>query len=177
MAHTCCINGHGMWNGNEKPCVEAYRVNFFRDLVKKEPDCVIHHDDFFGKYQYIYDCTEGHPGESLDIWYCDQCGSFVVFVDWDKYSLDYSPCPKQSAGRNLNYKNWEEYIAFRNISDDSEAFHDYCEGRNPLDALQTFGFKERYYLSPDKECIVKVEEGKGITKNYKCVQRCDFLQR
>lgn len=173
MAKTACINGHGMWSGDGGPCVEAYRVNFFRNLVKREPDCVILHD-FSGKYPYIYDCTDDVPGEDLDIWYCDECGSFVVFVDWDKYRLDYSPCTKESVGRSQNYKEWEEYIAFRENSDDDDAFHDYCDGRNPLDALLTYGFKTKYYLSPDKEYIVKVEEGEEITKVFKLVSSRDL---
>ncbi|MBE5851170.1 MAG: hypothetical protein E7298_13725 [Lachnospiraceae bacterium] len=39
MAHASCPNGHGMWNGDGKPVVWAFRVGFFRDFMKTHPDC------------------------------------------------------------------------------------------------------------------------------------------
>ena len=37
MAHTSCPSGHSMWNGDGKPVVYAFRINFFKDFVKKYP--------------------------------------------------------------------------------------------------------------------------------------------
>ena len=169
MVKASCINGHGMWNGEGTPSVQAYRVGFFRDLMKREPDCVIHHD-FSGKYPYIIDCLDDAPEENPDIWYCDECGSFAVFTDVERERLDYCPCAEDDFRESFNDREWEEYIVIRSISDDYDAFHDYCEGRNPLDALLTYGFKSRFWYSPDRKYIVKTEEGKGITKIYKLVR-------
>lgn len=39
MAHASCPSGHGMWNGDGKPIVRAFRLDFFRDFMKEHPDC------------------------------------------------------------------------------------------------------------------------------------------
>ncbi len=174
MAHTKCINGHTMWDGDGKPSVEAYRIGFFRELLDRDPDCIINHDDFYGKYPYIYDCADGIPGEELDIWYCDECSSFLVFIDGEKERLDYIPCDIESVDNDLNYKEWEEYIAFREASETFEMFHDFCDGKSPLEALLTFGFKDRYFLSPDKRVIVRIENEKGITAIFKLARHIVF---
>ena len=173
MAHAACINGHIMWNGVGTPVVEAYRIGFFRELLQKEPDCVINHDHS-GKYPYIYDCVDGVPGEELDIWYCDECGAFIVFVNCDEERLDYTPCDVRAAEDVSDFELWQEYVAFRENSDDYEAFHDYCDGKSPLDALLTYGFKYRYHLSPDREYILRAEKGKGITAAFRLAQHVDF---
>ena len=36
MAHTSCPSGHSMWNGDGKPVVYAFRVNFFKDIAGYE---------------------------------------------------------------------------------------------------------------------------------------------
>ena len=41
MAHTYCPNGHEMWNGDGKPVVYAFRVDFFRNFMKVHPDAVL----------------------------------------------------------------------------------------------------------------------------------------
>ena len=52
MGKAACINGHYLWDGDGKSCVEAYRLNFFRELMRREPDCVIH-GDYPSKYLAI----------------------------------------------------------------------------------------------------------------------------
>jgi len=44
MAHASCPNGHGMWNGDGKPVVWAFRVGYFRDFMKRHPDCKLDED-------------------------------------------------------------------------------------------------------------------------------------
>ena len=173
MAHAVCINGHRMWDGDGTPSAEAYRINFFRELQNKEPDCVIHHD-FSGTYPYIYDCVDDDPGEDLDIWCCDACGAFAVFVNRGKERFDYMPCMKETVDSDFDYTTWEEYIAFRVHSEDYEAFHNHSEGKKPLDALLSYDFKEKYYVSPDKELIVKAARKKGIGQVYKLIQHKVF---
>ena len=172
MAHASCINGHSLWDGDGTPCAEAYRLGFFRDLLQREPDCVILHD-FSGKYPYIYDCTDGVEGEDLNIWICDDCGSFFIFVNWDKERYDYVPCDANDVSE-IDTTGWEEYIVFRDTSDDFERFHDYCEGKSPLDALLTYGFQKRYWLSPDKKVILVKDTSGNATAAYSLARHIDF---
>ena len=52
MAHASCPSGHGMWNGNGKPVVWAFRVGYIREFVKEHPDCILSDD---GYYWQMYD--------------------------------------------------------------------------------------------------------------------------
>ena len=75
MAKATCPNGHGMWNGDGKTDIWAFRVGFFREFLKKHPDCILNEDS---DYREIYDCVWDVPGEDLDCWYCDKCKGLVV---------------------------------------------------------------------------------------------------
>ena len=68
MAHASCPNGHGMWDGDGKPIVWAFRVGFIRDFMKAHPDCKL---DRESEYWQMYDCVDDVPGEDLDCWYCE----------------------------------------------------------------------------------------------------------
>ena len=41
MAHASCPNGNGMWDGDGKPVVWAFRIGFFCDFMKAHPVLLI----------------------------------------------------------------------------------------------------------------------------------------
>ena len=117
MSHALCPNGHGMWNGDGKPDVWAFRVGYFRDFMKAHPDCKLDEDS---EYWQLYDCVDDIPGEDLNCWYCDECKGLVVYVDIARYDFKRMETipdvkPEELAG-------WEEYIALRDrlLSDISD---------------------------------------------------------
>ena len=108
MAHTSCPSGHSMWNGDGKPVVYAFRINFFKDFVKKYPYFQLGNDEYLSQ---IYDCVDGIRGEDLDCWYCDECKGLVVFVNHIRYNFKImDKLPEINMDELLA---WEEYIALR----------------------------------------------------------------
>lgn len=85
MAHTLCICGHDMWNGNGEPIIWAFRVDAIRAFSQRYPDRVFSSDPFF----QMNDCVYGDPQEDLDCWYCSECHSLAVFMDADRTRLDF----------------------------------------------------------------------------------------
>lgn len=59
-------NGHDMWNGDGKPVVEAFRIEYLREYTKAHPECRLYEDP---RYWQLYDCVHNVPGEDLDCWY------------------------------------------------------------------------------------------------------------
>ena len=171
MAKTACINGHPMWNGDGKPVVYAFRVGFFQDYVKKYPDRVLGMEpDEDGWFYQMYDCVDDAPGEDLDCWYCDECGSLAVFVDHLRYDYIRADLPPEmtldmTAG-------WEDYIALRDRP--FEDFQDYYEGMNPMDAISTYPFTYRYKVSPDKKQIVAYDADNNIAFGFELARFIDF---
>ena len=159
MAHASCPNGHGMWNGDGKPVVWAFRVNFFRDFMKGHPDCILGMD---GKYGELFDCVEDVPGEDLDCWYCDECKGVVVFVDLLRY--DYIRMEKLPPVAINEVADWEEYIALREA--EFEDFQAYYEGKSPVEAIENYPFKFKYRLSPDKRSIYAFDRTGDIQFGY-----------
>lgn len=146
MAHTSCPNGHGMWNGDGKPVVWAFRVGFFRDFEKTHPGCVLDYDT---DYWQMYDCVDDIHGEDLDCWYCDECKGLVVYVDLARYDFKrMESLPDIELGE---LEGWEDYIAMRN--QEFEDFQEFYEGKKPMDAIEQYDFKYRFKLSPDKKTI------------------------
>ena len=80
MAHCNCINGHYMWNGDGKPIVWVFSVDYIKDMVKSYPDLIILCDDM-----EIYDLY--NDANDLDCWYCDECKSLAVFVSHYRYDF------------------------------------------------------------------------------------------
>ena len=145
MAHAQCINGHSMWDGDLKPSVEVYRVGYIKDFMREHPDC--HLGDEI--CPYIYDCTDGVLHEELDVWYCDDCKSVVVFDGDDRY--DYVLFETEKNIKYHDLKEWQEYIAMR--WEEFEKFCDFGRGKSPLEAIETFKFKYHYKVSNDKRLI------------------------
>ena len=159
MAHTSCPSGHSMWNGDGKPVVYAFRINFFKDFVKKYPYFQLGNDEYLSQ---IYDCVDGIRGEDLDCWYCDECKGLVVFVDHMRYNFKImDKLPEINMDKLLA---WEEYIALRDH--DFEEFQDYYEGMNPLLAIESYTFKYRYRVSPDKNCFYAINQNGKVEFGY-----------
>ncbi|MBQ9031049.1 MAG: hypothetical protein IJ106_06300 [Parasporobacterium sp.] len=59
--------------------VWIFRVNFFRDYMKKHPGFVLADGSIYD--MQIYDCVYDVPGENLDGWYCEKCKGLVIYVD------------------------------------------------------------------------------------------------
>lgn len=146
MAHTACPNGHDMWNGDGKPVVWAFRVGYFRDFMKRHPDCVLNDDSEFWQ---LYDCVDDVPGEDLDCWYCEACKGLVVFVDLSRY--DFQRMDTVPEAMITDFLDWEDYIALRDHL--FEDFQKYYEEKSPLEAIETYDFEYRYRVSPDKKTI------------------------
>lgn len=159
MAHASCPNGHGMWNGDGKPVVWAFRVNFFREYMKGHPDCILGMD---GKYGEMFDCVDDVPGEDLDCWYCDKCKGVVVFADLLRY--DYVRMEKLPSTAIDDVIDWEEYIALREA--DFEDFQEFYEGKSPVEAIEKYPFKYKYRLSPDKKTIYAFDSAGVIQFGY-----------
>ena len=159
MAHASCPNGHGMWDGDGKPVVWAFRVGFFRDFMKTHPDCKL---DEKSEYWQMYDCVDDVPGEDLDCWYCDECKGLVVYVDIARYDfkrLELLPDVKPE-----NFDSWEEYIALRDR--EFEDFQEFYEGKNPIEAIEQYDFTYRYKLSPDRKTFYAIDSEGKIAFGY-----------
>ena len=159
MAHTSCPNGHDMWNGDGKPVVWAFRVGFFREFMKQNPDCIL---DDNNQFSQLYDCVYDIPGEDLDCWYCEKCKGLVVFVDLSRY--DFQRMDVVPVGRIIDYSDWEDYIALRDVP--FEDFQEYYEGKNPLAAIESYDFEYRYKLSPDKKTIFAFDRDDRLVFGY-----------
>lgn len=167
MAHTGCPSGHDMWNGDGKPVVWAFRIDFFREFVEKHPDCKL---DDNGDYWQLYDCVDGVPGEDLDCWYCDECKGLTVFVDISRY--DYMLIEVLPIINMDEILSWEEYIALRDW--EFENFQEYYEGMNPLEAIETYQFNYKYRVSPDKKLIYALNVDGIAEFGYKRVNYREF---
>lgn len=137
MAHATCPDGHGMWNGDGKPVVLAFRVGFFREYIKTHPDFVLDDESGCGE---MYDCVDGVRGEDLDCWYCDECKGLVVFVDIARY--DFKRMEVLLDKKSDDLIGWEDYIAF--CEREYEDFMDYGKGKNPVDAIEQYDNKYCY---------------------------------
>lgn len=157
MAHCSCYYGHGMWNGDGKPVVWAFRLAYFKEFQRNHPDAVLGSEEYYA----LFDCFELGSQEDLDCWYCDECGSLVVFVGDARVGLSFVPVEIKGAVSEEQLSDWELYLAMR----DSEFndFSDQYDGKRPLDALMEWRIPYRCWVSPDKDKIfVFNEEGKPI---------------
>lgn len=158
MAKTACLNGHGMWNGDGKPIVWAFRLNFYKQFQEENPDVILGYDKT--EYARIYDCAENYPWEEPDIWYCDKCKSLGIFtndkVDFHQYRLDYRYEEKEVFNQDEIDESWEEYVACRD--DEFDKFED--DSMHPYDALIAFDFTYRCFVSADKRKIIVVDGNK-----------------
>lgn len=151
MAHTKCPAGHIMWNGDGKPDVQAYRINYFSGFDQRHPEYKLHTD---GGFPAIYDTYEedGHPEEEYDLWYCDECKGLAIFTIDNRFRYDYVFSEPTEDDMNLFTDGWEEYYALRD-DEYHDKFYDLCDNRTPWDVLSTYEFKRIYRVSPDKELI------------------------
>ena len=159
MAHASCPNGHGMWNGDGKPVVWAFRVGFFRDYMRTHPDCRLEEEP---EYLQMYDYVDDVPGEDLDCWYCHECKGLVVFVDIARY--DFKRMESLPDGKPEDFDRWEEYIALRDR--EFEDFQEFYEGKNPIEAIEQYEFTYHYRLSPDKKTIYALDKEDKIVFGY-----------
>lgn len=159
MAHASCPNGHGMWNGDGAPVVWAFRVNFFRDYMKRYPGFVF---DGAGECSDLYDCVCDFQGEDLDCWYCEICKGLVVFVDLFRYDFVRMEAVPSVTLRDV--ADWEEYIALRDI--EYGDFQEYCAGKSPVEAIENYPFKFKYRLSPDKKTIYAFDRAGVVQFGY-----------
>lgn len=165
MAHTNCFNGHWLWNGDGKPEVNIYSVEYFKEFVKRHPNYRLDANDGTKWTGHIYDCYDESSEEELDGWYCKDCGAIAIFKNNKRY--DYLPVDYF----NIVYSDivdWEDYIACNN--DEFYEFMDFYIGMNPVEALTKFNFKVRYKLSPDKMIAYGYDEKKNIISCYKRIR-------
>lgn len=157
MAHCSCYYGHDMWNGDGKPVVWAFRLAYFEEFQRSHPEAVLGTDEYYA----IYDCFEWDCQEDLDCWYCDECGSLVVFVGDAKFGLCYVPVEIKEQLTEDELPGWELYLAMRDP--EFNAFSDQYDGKRPLDALMKYRVPYRCWVSPDKDKIcVFNEDGQPI---------------
>ena len=169
MAKTACVNGHPMWNGDGKPIVWAFRVNYIIDYCRHHPDCVLGSDFEKGQMQ-MYDLVDDAPEEDLDCWYCDECRSLAVFVE--HYRYDYVRTADVSDLSVDDAEDWEEYIALRYLP--FEKFQDFYEGLNPVTAISEYTFPYRYMVSPDRKRIYAIDRENHVAFVYQQVRFIDF---
>ena len=167
MAKASCPNGHGMWDGDGTPTVWAYRVQYFYDYMRDNPNCVLSFGDHLWQ---IYDCVDGVPGEELDCWYCDECRGLVVFVDTFRY--DYGRMEKTPDIKLSDVNTWDEYIALRDK--EFEKFTDFYEGKSPVWAIENYPFQYKYRVSPDKTTIYAFDAAGHIQFGYQQVHFTDY---
>lgn len=67
---------------------------------------------------------------------------------------------------------WEEYIALRDR--EFEDFQEYYEGMNPLDVIESYQFKYKYRVSPDKKLIYAVNADGVVEFGYSRVNYQEF---
>jgi len=101
-----------MWDGDGKPTIWAYRLNFFRNLIKEEPDVRLSLEHGVAMFDFV----DGRPKEDLEVWHCDKCGRIQIF-QYDKnheYWKYYEPKTEANIGESalINDKEWEDYIVF-----------------------------------------------------------------
>lgn len=157
MAHCSCYYGHGMWNGDGKPVVWAFRLSFFEAFQRVHPEARLGTEEYYA----IFDCFESGSPDDLDCWYCDECGSLVVFVGDAKFGLCYVPVDMSDTVTEEQLSDWELYLAFRDH--EFEDFSNQYDGKRPLDALMEYRIPYRCRVAPDKERIYVFNEvGKPI---------------
>jgi hypothetical protein len=155
-----------MWNGDGKTVVMAFRIDFFRKFAQEHPECRLDHND---EYWQLYDCVDEIPGEDLDCWYCDECKGLTVFVDISRYDFKLMyVIPSINMEEILS---WEEYIALR--EHDFEKFQDFYEGMKPLEAIESYSFKYKYRVSPDKKIIYAIDSECKVVFGY---QRSNYYE-
>ena len=65
-----------------------------------------------------------------------------------------------------------EIGAMRNL--DFEDFQEYYEGMNPLEAIETYNFKYKYRVSPDKKIIYAINSEGDIEFGFMRSNYCEF---
>ena len=174
MAKTVCPNGHSLWNGDGKPVVFAFRVGFFREFMKSHPDCILSLDnEFYQLYDCIDSCIEEYPLEDLDCWYCDICKGLAIFVSALNLRYDFNRIEDISTVLPEESENWEEYVALRN-KEFVDQFMDHCEGKSPLQAIETYNFTYRFKVSPDKKLIYAFNRDGAIAFGYERTRIWNF---
>ena len=168
MAHTCCIKKHSMWDGDGKPVVYAFRVQYIKEFMEKNPQCLFLPNSY---YMQMYDCVDEVQGEDLDCWYCDECGCLAVFVD--NYRYDYEPLEQLPDSTDL--ADWQEYIALRDKEFD--LFSDFYEGLSPLEAIERYPFKYKYMVSNDKNQILAFDRNSNLCFGFKLVRFVNFKEK
>lgn len=169
MAHTPCPNGHDMWNGNGKPVLWIFRVNFFRDFMKRYP--LFRFDSKATCYDFadVIDDFSSY-GESIDGWYCEICKGVTLFVDNERY--DYVLIDNNPDTTEADLEKWEKYIVLRDH--DYPAFQDYCEMKDPIEAIESYDFKYSYWLSPDKKTIIATKKDGTVAFAYQQSNHIEF---
>lgn len=147
MAHCSCLNGHSMWNGDGKPLVEVFRVDYILSYSHRHPECILGSSTGFE----LYDCFRDDPKEELDCWYCDECHSLAIFIDSENLRYDFETMPDGTAVSQADVVGWEKYYALR--EKDFEAYSDFYEGMNPAEAIEKYLFPYEYRVSPDRMWI------------------------
>lgn len=167
MGHAACFNGHSMWDGDFKPCVWIFEVQFFIEYMERHPGFLLNHpDEDYSCALSLYDCFDEVPGSEPDGWYCDECGCLAVF--FDDRRIDYAPITDISGIRFESISDWEDYVACNQA--EWEEFDDFYTDMSPVDALNTFPFKTRYKKSPDGMYVYGYNAKKEIVNGFKRVR-------
>ena len=58
-----------MWNGDNKATVWAFRLSYFRDSMKLNPDFVLKDGEKMDKYYSTLGCVDDVYGEDFEFWY------------------------------------------------------------------------------------------------------------
>ncbi|MCH3962245.1 MAG: hypothetical protein LKE48_08985 [Solobacterium sp.] len=165
MAHLSCPNGHGMWNGDGKPVVYAYRVKYLLEYAQQHPDFKLLDND--SAIVDFDDIVCDSSDEELDCWYCDICKGLTVFRNICCFS--YQRLEKLPELTIADVNHWEDYIAFR-YKEYEGVFMDFCDGKSITEVLNTYPFHYSYKVSQDKMMIYAFDQGGSIAFGYQCIQ-------
>lgn len=173
MAHTLCANKHSMWNGDGRVCVEAYPVEFVKQISEENPDRKFGDKD--NDYSLLVDMYDSCPEKEPDIWRCTECLSLVIFFSDSKYGIEkcygYVVDEMENLPDKTLYSKWEEYFVENN-----DAFEEHHEnlknqGLTPYESFERF-HKESdklnfAYVSDDKLKIVVTDNSYNPIRLYK----------
>ena len=166
MAHIGCTCGKDLWNGDGKPIIWAFRVNYLYDILRKKPNIIWCSDDY-----YILDEFFNGGKEDPDVWFCDSCKRFSVFYgngrDEERFNFTLTlPLP------DFENEKWEKYVLFRDWEYDK--FDTEVENRLLSDILRNYHFKRTCMVSQDGRFINYYEDGKLI-RSYTLLESTKFI--
>lgn len=180
MAHTLCINDHAMWNGDGKVCVDAYPLNFVKEISEQNPNKKLGDND--DDYWLLVDIYDSYPEKEPDIWRCTECLSLAIFFmdknHAQKKRYDYIVDDIKNLPSKNTYLKWEKYFV---ENDDACEYHYELlknKGLTPYESFEVLSKESNKlnfaYVSNDKENIVVTNNLEKPIRFYKLTRELDL---